>query len=356
MTLHDIIKFFKDFGFSTGFSIVSLSSSIFFILLPIHFYIDRWKRKNSKKISSMNSEIDKIKKYYTSRKRAYQISAIHKRYDHNLSQILKSSFGIFIQIPIFLLIYKTLRRNPYFIGQNFGPFADLNKADAIIDGINLFPFLMLAFNLMPFLFINELEYRKKFKSSVGIGALFFFITYKYPSAMLICWTTSNFLNAILQIFLYRHDLSFKILNDIGEKIKFRLSLVNKKDWILSANILILSTIYSGVISPYKTFSWYFSNLLLLINLPCHLNLIFKQSFLQKVVTSLFCLLSFGLFIDLPQHLFIFKTLSILSALYSLFIIFQGFTKSFKSQKRFKKRSSLTIWINHLTNYSGLRIL
>ena len=154
--------------------------------------------------------------------------------------------------------------------------------------------------------------------------------------MLICWTTSNFLNAILQIFLYRHDLSFKILNDIGEKIKFRLSLVNKKDWILSANILILSTIYSGVISPYKTFSWYFSNLLLLINLPCHLNLIFKQSFLQKVVTSLFCLLSFGLFIDLPQHLFIFKTLSILSALYSLFIIFRGLPNLLSLKKGLKK--------------------
>ena len=119
------------------------------ITAPLYYLAERWKREDQAIQGRMARDLKSIKAHYTGQKRFYLIRNVHRMHGYTPLQSLKTSFGLFIQIPFFFAAYNYLSRFQGYVGAGFLFIDDLGRPDHLLWGVNALPFVMTALAFFP---------------------------------------------------------------------------------------------------------------------------------------------------------------------------------------------------------------
>lgn len=178
-----------------GFAIVALSFAVNVILLPIYAVADRWQREEREKQKRMRNKLRGIRAAFRGDERQMIINAYYRQQGYSPLFALKSSVGLFLQVPFFLAAYWFLARTPSIAGESFLFLQSLDKPDGLLNiygiSINLMPILMTAVNLASaFVYTKGLVLRDKVQL-FGMAGIFLVLLYHSPSGLVLYWTCNN---------------------------------------------------------------------------------------------------------------------------------------------------------------------
>ncbi len=220
-----------------GIAIILLTLLVRFTTLPIL----KKSKKNSEKMKALGPKIKQIKDSFPDdpMRQNQEMMALYKR-EH--FSPFSSMFGMMIQIPFFLAMYRVIYENFDLWRQPFlGWISDLSEPDKLFSfGEFVVPFLgWKAFNVLPVImlctqfFSSLILTRQQSQAGVaspmggkgmmlllsyGFPCIIFFALYNSPSGLILYWIVSNIFTVIMMI--DRKKTSDEIVTD-GKKNAFR---------------------------------------------------------------------------------------------------------------------------------------
>jgi YidC/Oxa1 family membrane protein insertase len=203
------------FNNNQGLVIIALSVAVNSLLLPIYLVADGWQDKDRALQARMSKKLAAIKRSFRGDERQMVINAYYREMGYSVIQPLKSSVGLFLQIPFFIAAYQLLSHTPSLNGVSFFVIRNLGESDGLLRfgnvSVNLLPVFMTVVNLLSaFVYTKKLPAREKIQLT-GIALVFLVLLYNSPSGLVIYWTTSN-------LFSLGKNLAIKNLKSPGKAL------------------------------------------------------------------------------------------------------------------------------------------
>jgi len=185
---------------SYGWAIILLSIIIKVLLLPVSLYAEKLKEKELSLQQILQPQINDLKYAYKGEDLHNKISDLYKIYSYHPIYSLKTSLGLFIQIPFFIGAFLFFRENNELKDISFSVIKNLAETDSILllgeININLLPIIMTLISFGA-TYLYGLRYnRLQTNQLYALALLFLFLLYNQPSSLLIYWTTNNIFSFI----------------------------------------------------------------------------------------------------------------------------------------------------------------
>lgn len=226
-----------------GISLLIMSVVITVGTYPLYYLADIWKEKELKVQKEMKSDIDKISKVYSGQKKFYLVQTTYRLHNYKSWYAFRTSLGILIQIPFFFAAYNVLSSYTGYAGCSFLFVNDLSKPDALFGSLNFLPLLMTLFNVLSsVIFTKSLKFKDNTQQFV-LAIVFLLLLYNSPAALLIYWTSNNFLSifkSLIRFFKNKEkiNLDFNFKKDILESKTAKLTIIG---FLFFATIYVLDT-------------------------------------------------------------------------------------------------------------------
>jgi YidC/Oxa1 family membrane protein insertase len=202
LVLEPIILFMDliyDFTFEitglSGFSIIILCIIVNVLLLPVKIYAKYIMKKELDIQVIMRPKVIELKNKYKGEQLHNELSNYYKTKKYHPVYFLRTSFGLFIQIPFFIGAYIYFRSNVDLSGVSFGIIKDLLAPDSILSigafTINIIPLMMTVISLISVYLNSNLYFDKQIIQQYVISVIFLVLLYNEPSGLLLYWTTNN---------------------------------------------------------------------------------------------------------------------------------------------------------------------
>jgi len=209
LVLLSILKFFYSIFHNYGIAIILLTCCVSLLLYPLSFK----SLKSMRKLQELQPHIEKVRSQHKDnpQKLNKEIMELYRRYNVNP---MGGCFPMFLQMPIFIALYKTMMGSIELKGASFLWIKDLSMTDAAFRLPFTLPFLGNTINLLPILMIGAMILQQKI-SHVKTTAvqseqqrmmgsimpiMFGFIFYSLPSGLVLYWITNTVLTSSLQFF------------------------------------------------------------------------------------------------------------------------------------------------------------
>jgi len=196
-----------------GISVIGVSFAVSLFTLPLYFEAEKWQQIERNIREKMSDKVTKIKAVFKGDERYMVLSSFYRQNHYHPIYSLRSSIGIFLQIPFFIAAYSylskldTLFGTPFLFIENLGSPDGLFKIkinNGTVFFVNILPILMTIIN-----FAASFIYLKNIKASqssliekiqlFGIAIVFLVLLYNCPSALLLYWTCNNLFSLIKNI-------------------------------------------------------------------------------------------------------------------------------------------------------------
>jgi membrane protein insertase Oxa1/YidC/SpoIIIJ len=187
-----VLAFWRDHTPTLGLSLIAFSLTINLLLAPIYGEMERQEAAQAARRANIRREVERMRKHFRGRERYFYIRTIYRHYNYSPAVALLGSGSLLLQILVFYTAYRFLRHQPQFAGVAFGSIPSLGEPDGLLWGFNLLPLLMTAANIAA-AFLRSDERRQRLQS-IALAALFLALLYSSPSALLVYWTTNNFVS------------------------------------------------------------------------------------------------------------------------------------------------------------------
>jgi membrane protein insertase Oxa1/YidC/SpoIIIJ len=187
-----IFSFWKGHTPSLGLALIAFSLSINFLLAPIYGEMERSEAAQSERRAKLHREVERMRKHFRGRERYFYIQTIYRHYNYSPALAIVGSGSLLLQILVFFTAYRYLRDQPQFAGVAFGSISSLGEPDGLLWGFNLLPLLMTAANIAA-AFLRSNERRQRLQAT-ALAVVFLGLLYSSPSALLVYWTTNNFVS------------------------------------------------------------------------------------------------------------------------------------------------------------------
>lgn len=187
---------------SYGFSLILLSLVVNIALIPLYRLADKWQEAERKIQDLMSGEIDSIKKYYSGKKRYFQIKAVYRRYGYSPLNALKVSLGLLIQIPFFFAAYHLLNSHPNLRGTTFLFIENLGSPDNLLYGLNILPVIMTFVSIASGIIYSRNMTASQKAQLHSLSFIFLIILYNMPSGLVLYWTINNTISFVKNIIKY----------------------------------------------------------------------------------------------------------------------------------------------------------
>jgi len=265
-----VFVFFDKIFHSLVISLIGVSFIVSLLSLPLYIIAEKWQIIERNTINKLKPKINKIKAVFIGDEQFLTLSTLYKQNNYHPIYGLRSTLGLFIQIPFFIAAYSYLSNLTILNGVNFYFIKDLAKPDSLIKfnnfSINLLPFIMTIINYISCaIYTKELSIRDKIQV-YGIGFIFLLILYNSPSCLVIYWTLNNIFSLIKNIF-YKIKNPKKIIYLCGCIIITLLNfylLFYLKNRVLSKRILVSLIISLFYLLPFaiKYINFIYNNIIL----------------------------------------------------------------------------------------------
>jgi len=175
----------------TGYGIALILFSMLMTLLisPLMKYASKISRNEAEVQSVLAPQIASIKSKYTGKDRQDALNRLYRRYRYSPVTSIKLAMQPLLQLPILFVAYWAFATYEPLRGISFLGINDLGKADDLLFGLPLLPFVMTAINILTAC-ISPFTQKEK-KQSFIIAAFFLIILFNSPAALLIYWTCNN---------------------------------------------------------------------------------------------------------------------------------------------------------------------
>jgi YidC/Oxa1 family membrane protein insertase len=227
-------KIFKE----TGFSLVFISFIISILCLPLYNIAEKWQGAERDLQKKMKLKIDKIKSVFSGDERYMVTSAYYRQNNYHPVYALRSSFGLFIQVPFFIAAYVYISNLEAIKSANFFFIHDLGLPDALgnLGGmqINILPILMTFINLASgAVYTKDLPLNDKLQLLI-LSIIFFVLLYNSPSGLVLYWTMNNLFSFLKNLyykikFPYKSTVLFAIISMLCLLLIYYILAIHKGD-------------------------------------------------------------------------------------------------------------------------------
>lgn len=195
---------------SWGFSLILLSGAVNIALIPVYHLAETWQEAERAAQSAMAGKLDELRAAYRGRERYMFIKTLYRQHGYTPLLALRTSAGLFIQIPFFFAAFHLLNHAPELAGVSFAGVHDLSRPDGlfVLGGfsLNLLPVVMTCANVLSSaVYTSRLSRRERIQLWL-LAAIFLVLLYTSSAALLIYWTCNNIFsivkNLVYQRYLY----------------------------------------------------------------------------------------------------------------------------------------------------------
>ena len=218
--LKTLFLFFNSFVSSYGLSILLLSVSVSIILAPFYHLTYKLELKEKTMRNILKPYIDKIHLISDPQIRHKHLQKLYKSYGYLPLFSLRSLSSLFIQIPFFIAAYNFLESFEPLKGVSFLFIKDMSAPDQMFLGLNILPIAMTLINFASAIFMSSGEGERK--QSFAVAIFFLILLYVSPSALVLYWTSNNFLNLARYFFLWAKE------NEVSLIFKKALLVLKKR--------------------------------------------------------------------------------------------------------------------------------
>ncbi len=204
-----VFSFAQRFTDNPGLSIIVLSLTMNFLVLPLYKRADAIQDRQREISKKMQRGISHIKRVYSGDEKMMMLQTYYRQNHYKPTDVFKESLSLLIQIPFFIAAYRFLSNLALLDGAAFGPIRDLGMPDALVvvgnTSFNFLPVLMTLINIISCLIYTK-GFPLKSKLQLYIMAfLFLILLYNSPSGLVLYWTLNNLFSLIKNIFFKLKD-------------------------------------------------------------------------------------------------------------------------------------------------------
>ncbi|HET9961081.1 MAG TPA: YidC/Oxa1 family membrane protein insertase, partial [Nitrospiraceae bacterium] len=186
---------------SYGISIFLLSLLINAALLPLFQLAERWQEAERRIQKELAPKLAQFKQAFSGEERHVMIHTLYRQAGYHPIYAMRSSIGLFLQLPFWIAAYQMLSHYQPLDGASFLIFDDLGRPDRLLGGINLLPFMMTALNLAAaFLYTTKLSRAEQIQPVV-LALIFLALLYVAPAGLLLYWTFNSLFSLVRIAFL-----------------------------------------------------------------------------------------------------------------------------------------------------------
>ena len=186
-------------------AIILLSIFVNFLTLPLYKKADSMQKAERLHQQKLKPGADHIKKTFSGDEQFMILSTYYKLEHYSPFSVLKESFPLLLQIPIFIAAFRYLSSTSILSDAQFGPITDLGSPDKLLTfgniTINLLPIIMTLLNVASgMIYTKGLGIRLKIQI-FSIAALFLILLYNSPSGLVLYWTVSQLFSLAKNLFI-----------------------------------------------------------------------------------------------------------------------------------------------------------
>jgi len=184
-------------------AIFGVSAAVTVCTMPLYYIAEKWQKAERGIQAGLKTKVKKIKSVFKGDEQYMVLSAYYRQNHYHPIYALRSSLGVFIQIPFFIAAYAYLSNLEFIKGVPFGFIRDLGAPDRLlfIGGfrLNLLPVVMTLINCVSgAVYTKGLAIREKVQV-YGMALIFLILLYNSPSGMVLYWTMNNIFSLIRNI-------------------------------------------------------------------------------------------------------------------------------------------------------------
>ncbi|GBU28547.1 membrane protein [Treponema sp. R8-4-B8] len=194
-----VYRIFKD----KALAIFGVSATITACTMPLYFIAEKWQQIERELQAKLYPKVKKIKSVFKGDEQYMVLSAYYRQNHYHPIYALRSSLGVFIQVPFFIAAYAYLSNLEFIKGASFIFIKDLGAPDRLLSFggfyLNLLPVVMTLINCVSgAVYTKGLAVREKIQV-YGMALVFLVLLYNSPSGMVLYWTMNNILSLIRNI-------------------------------------------------------------------------------------------------------------------------------------------------------------
>lgn len=186
---------------SYGLAIFLLSLLINVSLLPLFQLAERWQEAERQAQRFLKPKLKEFRQAFSGAERHAMIQTLYRQMDYHPIYAMRSSIGLFLQLPFWIAAYQLLSRYEPLQGASFLILDDLGEPDRLLWGANLLPFVMTGLNVAAAFAYTKTLNRVEQIQPLVLAAVFLVLLYPAPSGLLLYWTF-NSLFSLLRIVAY----------------------------------------------------------------------------------------------------------------------------------------------------------
>ena len=187
-----------------GLSIIALSLTINFLILPLYKRADAMQEEERLRLEKMKRGVDHIKKVFKGDERFMMLQTYYRQNDYKPYYALNGSVSLLLEIPFFIAAFRFLSGLQLINGASFGPISDLGSPDRMLHiaghYINLLPFLMTGINIISGVIYTKGMPLKNKIQLYGMALIFLVFLYPSPSGLVFYWTLNNLFSLVKNVF------------------------------------------------------------------------------------------------------------------------------------------------------------
>lgn len=191
---------FKD----NGVAVIGVSVTVSLLCLPLYVVAEHWQEVQRATEKKLDPGIKRIKSVFKGDEQYMILSTFYKENHYHPLMALRSSFGLLIQIPFFIVAYSFLSNLPALKGNSFFFIKDMGAQDAMFHigsfPVNVLPIAMTLINIVAgAIYTKGFKFKDKF-TIYGMALVFLVILYSSPSGLVLYWTMNNIFSLVKNIF------------------------------------------------------------------------------------------------------------------------------------------------------------
>lgn len=184
LTFSLFYKAFKDYGLA----IACISLFVSLATLPLYHVSDQMQKKERDQRKRLQPAIDRIKKSFKGDEQYMMLSTLYRQNHYHPLFVLRSSFGLLIQVPFFIAAYHFLSHLNQLNGQSFLFIRNLGRPDGLLplgtQSVNILPILMTVINVVAgIIYTRGFPLRDKIQL-YGMAGVFLVLLYNSPAGLL----------------------------------------------------------------------------------------------------------------------------------------------------------------------------
>ena len=197
--MQSVLMFYYSIFSSMGISILLLSFTFAFLLLPFSKMAQQTEKRVSSKMQVVNEHVQALKGKLKGEKLFLETEKIYKKHGYHPIQCVGMCTSFLVMLPILISAIFLLTGDGVVSAKSFLFIDDLSKPDGLLGPINVLPFLMSTVTLV--------DAKMRFRDDKQSQHRFFFISivllvlvYNLASGLVLYWTGSNIMSFVLSRF------------------------------------------------------------------------------------------------------------------------------------------------------------